>query len=189
MRDNMIVNLTGLVGHCMPIDLNIVHLFGYLKVSASCILDILYMLSYPLQFLFATKGLYSTWERVGSISAIVEYLQNIKKQVTSALGCSYKGTTHTNPDTSDCVWKVANKIEELGLDKFEADREGNATAKKTVNILSLGKKRLKSSILATFNNNVHRLHDGYLDEDTELDLDDMPPAAWSFEGDGQTDME
>jgi len=39
MRDNMIVNLTGLIGHCMPIDLNIEHLIGYLKASGSRTLD------------------------------------------------------------------------------------------------------------------------------------------------------
>lgn len=32
MRDNMLVNLTGLKGHAMPIDLNIEHLIGELKV-------------------------------------------------------------------------------------------------------------------------------------------------------------
>jgi hypothetical protein len=116
-------------------------------------------------------------------------LQNIKKQVTSELGCPYKGTSHTTPDTSDCVWKVANKVKELGLDKFEAGREGNAMAKKTVDILSLGEKRLKSSTLATFNKKVRRLHDGYLDEDAELDIDEMPPVALSLEGDGQTSEE
>jgi hypothetical protein len=90
---------------------------------------------------------------------IVEFLQNIKKQVTAALGCPYKGTSHTTPDTSDCVWKVANKVKELGLYKFEIGREGNEMAKKTVNILSLGEKRLKSSTLATFNKKVQRLHE------------------------------
>lgn len=32
MRDNMIVNVSGLPGHFMAIDLNIEHLIGYLKV-------------------------------------------------------------------------------------------------------------------------------------------------------------
>jgi hypothetical protein len=62
-------------------------------------------------------------------------------------------------------------------------------AKKTVDILSLGEKRLKSSTLATFNKKVRRLHDGYLDEDAELDIDEMPPVALSLEGDGQTSEE
>jgi hypothetical protein len=32
MRDNMIVNVSGLSGHFMAVDLNIEHLIGYLKV-------------------------------------------------------------------------------------------------------------------------------------------------------------
>ena len=32
MRDNMLVNMSGLTGHAMPIDLNIEHLIGELKV-------------------------------------------------------------------------------------------------------------------------------------------------------------
>ena len=71
---------------------------------------------------------------------IIEFLQNIKKQVIVVLGCPYKGTSHTTHDTSDCVWKVANKMKELGLYKFEPSREGNEMVKKTVNIILLGKK-------------------------------------------------
>lgn len=32
MSDNMLVNVSGLIGHAMPIDLNIEHLIGELKV-------------------------------------------------------------------------------------------------------------------------------------------------------------
>jgi hypothetical protein len=32
MRDNMLVNVSGLEGHAMPIDTNIEHLIGELKV-------------------------------------------------------------------------------------------------------------------------------------------------------------
>jgi hypothetical protein len=32
MRDNMIINVSGLSGHFMAVDLNIEHLIGYLKV-------------------------------------------------------------------------------------------------------------------------------------------------------------
>jgi len=33
MHDNMIVNVSGLPGHFMAVDLNIEHLIGYLKVQ------------------------------------------------------------------------------------------------------------------------------------------------------------
>jgi len=71
------------------------------------------------------------------------------------VGCPYNGTSYTTPNTSDSVWKVANKVKELGLYKFESGMEGNETAKKTVNIISLVEKRLR------------RLHGGYLEGDDQ----------------------
>jgi hypothetical protein len=39
MRDNMIVNVSGLPGHFMAADLNIEHLIGYLKVQKAYYAD------------------------------------------------------------------------------------------------------------------------------------------------------
>lgn len=39
MRDNALVNLTGLEGHCMPIDLNIEHLIKFLKARLAMYLN------------------------------------------------------------------------------------------------------------------------------------------------------
>jgi hypothetical protein len=68
---------------------------------------------------FVAKGLHSSWDKLGDISAAVLQLQNVKKQVTKALGASYEGKTHTTPDTSMLVWKVANKVRELVLSKYQ----------------------------------------------------------------------
>jgi hypothetical protein len=59
---------------------------------------------------FVAKGLCSTWDRLGDISGAVVQLQNVKKQVTRALGTAYEGTAHTTPDTSSLVWKIANEV-------------------------------------------------------------------------------
>ena len=61
MRNNMLVDISGLPGHWMAIDLNIEHLIGYLKR------------------LFTSKGVYSQWDRLGNISAAISHLQAIKK--------------------------------------------------------------------------------------------------------------
>ena len=111
----------------------------------------------------------------------MDLLQDTKTQVTSALGCPYQSSSHTTPDTSDSVWKVANKMREIGLDTFKPGRDGNDIAKKVVDIMALGEKRLKSSTLATFNKKVRRLHDGFVDEDAELDVDEVPVVAMSFD--------
>ncbi|KAJ8461886.1 hypothetical protein ONZ45_g18133 [Pleurotus djamor] len=63
MRDNMLLNISGLPGHAMPVDLNIEHLIGYLKT------------------LLVVKGLYSTWEHLGDASACIVQLQHLKKEM------------------------------------------------------------------------------------------------------------
>jgi hypothetical protein len=132
--------------------------------------------------LFTTKGLYSSWERLGNISAIVEFLQNIKKQMGASLGAPYTSRTHKTPDTSDAVWKVANKIKDLALHKYKPGREGNDDAKPVANILLLGEERLKSSTLAKFNKKVRRLHDGYA---VAAEVDDIPEMGIVVELDGE----
>ena len=47
--------------------------------------------------------------------------------------------------------------------------------------MALGEKHLKSSTLATFNKEVWRLHDGFVNECAELDVDEVPVAAMSFD--------
>jgi hypothetical protein len=65
MRDNMLVNLTGLVGHCMPIDLNIEHLIGFLKASVSGVSDLPYLsLAFTVPFYCQGSLFYmgTTWQ-------------------------------------------------------------------------------------------------------------------------------
>ena len=45
MRDNMLVNMSGLDGHFMPIDLNIEHIIGQLKVGILSMIFARYMLT------------------------------------------------------------------------------------------------------------------------------------------------
>ncbi|KAF9218559.1 hypothetical protein BS17DRAFT_720326, partial [Gyrodon lividus] len=102
MHDNMLVNLTGLEGHCMPIDLNIEHLIRFLKARV-----------------------YASWDRLGDILATVDLLLHVKKQVGQALGIGYHGIIHTTPDTSACVNKIAHKVGELKLHQYNPLREEN----------------------------------------------------------------
>jgi hypothetical protein len=53
--------------------------------------------------------------------------------------------------------------------------------KKVVNVMALGEKCLKFSTLATFNKKVQRLHDGFVNEDAELDVDEVPVIVMSFD--------
>ncbi|KAJ7144019.1 hypothetical protein C8R44DRAFT_537584, partial [Mycena epipterygia] len=150
MRDNMIVCFSGLgPGHCMPIDLNIEHLIGYLKI------------------LLQAKGMSSTWDRLGNISAAIVHLQRVKKIISAALDAAYKNTGHTTPDTSMMVWRVQHKAASEGLQQFQTGRPNNARGKLATDILLTGEAKLKSSTLRTFNKKIFAMIDGHGFEDEE----------------------
>ncbi|KAH8979980.1 hypothetical protein EDB86DRAFT_2768527, partial [Lactarius hatsudake] len=142
IRDNMLVNLSGLPGHAMGIDMNIEHLIRYLKT------------------LFAAKGIYSNWDRLGNIAAGINYLQLVKKQVTKSLKSGYRGSTHTDVDTSALVWRIANKASELKLQCTIPGRGSNSTVRPVVDILTARYRKFQTSSLATFNKKVANMRQG-----------------------------
>ena len=170
----MLVNVSGLEGHSMAIDMNMEHLIGQLKVS--CLVNRMNILT-MVQELLTAKGLQSTWDRLGNISAAIDYLNKIKKKVSATLSSSYQRSSHTVPDTSHLVWRVADKIQDESLQVFIQNRPGNAKVKAVVDILATGEAKLKSSSLSSFNKKISAMANGcaYSDED-----DTIPPAQLSI---------
>ena len=82
--------------------------------------------SISIQDLLTAKGLESTWDRLGDISAAIDYLNKIKKKVSMTLRPAYQGSNHKPPDTSDLVWRVADKVRDNKLQVFTEKRDGNA---------------------------------------------------------------
>ncbi|KAF8815608.1 hypothetical protein BYT27DRAFT_7248987 [Phlegmacium glaucopus] len=115
----MLVNPSGLQGHAMGIDMNIEHLIGYLKA------------------LFAAKGIYADWDCLGNISAVVNYLQLIKKRVTRSLGTNYQGSTHKNTPVNVLVIHIADHVQEL---KFQHEHQSrcNVQSKTVPNLHRVG---------------------------------------------------
>ncbi|KAF8873927.1 hypothetical protein BD779DRAFT_1451327 [Infundibulicybe gibba] len=140
----------------MAIDMNIEHLIGYLKA------------------LFASKGIYSNWDRLGNISAGIVYFQNIKKQVSRSMQAGYQGSTHTAVDTSALVWRVANKAQELNLQHYVPNREGRSIAKLVPDLRALGREKFESSSLATFNKKIADLKEG---RPPVMEEDEIVPVA------------
>ena len=134
--DNMLVNLMGIKGHCMPIDLNIGHLIKFLKVRLSCKFFPSSNLHHWQHF-FAAKGVYTSWDHLGDILATVYLLQSVCKQVGCALGIVYHGISHTMPDMSAAINKVAYKVEELELHIFNLNRPGGDLIRPVVDMLTL----------------------------------------------------
>ncbi|KAJ7259360.1 hypothetical protein C8J57DRAFT_1640075 [Mycena rebaudengoi] len=154
MRDNMIICISGLgPSHCMGVDLNIEHLVGYLKA----------------------KGMTSTWDRLGNISASIVHLQRVKKKVAAALETAYRNTGHTTPNTSALVWRVADKVDSENLQQFEDGRVNNDRCKITVDGTLTGEAKMKSSTLATFNKNILSMIKGHAFEEEE---DECPTMAY-----------
>ncbi|KAF8871289.1 hypothetical protein BD779DRAFT_1454211, partial [Infundibulicybe gibba] len=153
VRDNMIINMSGIPGKAQAVDENMEHNIGDGKD------------------LFAAKGMYGGWDRLANISAAIDVLGSVKRNVAVSLNASYSGITHTAPDTSDLVWRVALKAQDLGLNQFQLNREKNDAVKLTVDTLATGERLLKSATLATFNKKVKAAALGILIED---ELDEIP---------------
>ena len=180
----MLVNISGLDGHSMAIDINMEHLIGQLKVSFLFILAICTIILTLVQELLSAKGLESTWDRLGDISAAIDYLNKIKKKVSSALSSSYQRSTHTTPDTSHLVWRVADKIRDEELQVYRERRTGNSKVKEVVDILATGEAKLKSSSLATFNKKISTMVKGHAYEDEQ---DGIPQIQLLIGGSDETE--
>ncbi|KAF8240975.1 hypothetical protein L208DRAFT_1020850, partial [Tricholoma matsutake] len=139
VHDNMIIMKTGIPGKGMGIDMNIEHCIDKTKG------------------MFVAKGIYADWDRLLNISAAIDVLDEVQKNVSLSLDMSYRGTMHTTLDTSDLVWRVANKACELKLNEFQADHEGNSSIKETVDTLASGEHLLKLATIATFNKKLESL--------------------------------
>jgi hypothetical protein len=125
---------------------------------------------------FVSKGLRSSWDRLGDILGAVIQLQNIKKQVSKALGASYQGKTHTTPDTSMLIWKIANDVWEHSLSKYQPGRKGNEKQKLVPNLINVGERKLLLSSLETFNKKLACMKAGNLNEVVEVTEDDDIPC-------------
>jgi hypothetical protein len=137
-----------------------------------------------VQFFFVAKGVRANWDRLGDISGAVIHLQHVKKQMSLALGGIYDGKTHTTPDTSRLVWRVANKVHELGLDNYDPGRSGNDRQKAIVNLIESGEQKLVSSSLATFNKKLACMMEGNLDGAAAMtEHDELPAVAMSVDMD------
>ena len=172
----MLVNPSGLPGHAMGIDMNIEHLIRYLKVFLFSCFGICYiqvLIDLGEQTLFAAKGIYSNWDRLGNISAGINYLQLVKKQVTNSLKSGYRGSTHTDVDTSPLVWRIARKASELELQTAIVNRSGNSTARPVVDIVTAGYRKFQASSLATFNKKIADMKKG---NSSKTEVDEITPC-------------
>jgi len=152
----MITNVSGLQGHGMGVDMNAEHGINALKT------------------LFSSKGIYSTWDCLGDISACIVQLEDIKRQTCMALGVAHQGSSHHTPNTSHLVWKVADKACKLKILTFDPHRARSCPAKCCPDLMALGEAKLQLSSLATFNKKLQGLISGTLCMGDESEVDELP---------------
>ncbi|RXW18372.1 hypothetical protein EST38_g7482 [Candolleomyces aberdarensis] len=158
IRDMAIVNISGLPGHAMGIDLNIEHLIRYLKS------------------LFAAKGIYSNWDRCTHISAAINNILILKRQITWSLNISYQGSTHTKADSSILVKRVQAKAKEMNLHLTVPGRRDAAVRP---DLRAVGFQKVQSGSLATFNAKRRAIVSGVCTQPVE-EVDEI--SAPDFEG-------
>ena len=85
---------------------------------------------------------------------------------------NYQGLTHKNPNTSKLVWRIANKAQDLQLQEFMLNWEGNASCHAIPDLRAFGRERLASSSLVMFNKKIQELIVGkdIVDEHNDLPL-------------------
>ncbi|KAJ3546399.1 hypothetical protein NMY22_g2074 [Coprinellus aureogranulatus] len=159
MRDIMIVNVSGNEGRGMAPDLNMEHGIGETKET------------------IILKGLESTWDLLYKTSACVNEMKEIKEKFAQTMDLPYQSKTHRDVDTSELVWRVANKAREENLQVFTPKREGNQDAKAVKDVLGEGMKVLKSSTLTTFNKKWKSFVDGHSFKPDEEDLPELDSAG------------
>jgi hypothetical protein len=96
------------------------------------------------------------------------------------LGSTNQGFTHSAPDTSHLVWRVADTVRDEEIQVFKDKREGNSNGKvvMAVDILATGEAKLWSSSIANFNRKICAMVNGHIYEDEE---DTIPPLQVTLE--------
>jgi hypothetical protein len=121
--------------------------------------------------------MYANWDRLGNISACVNHLPFIKKQVSNSVKSSYQGSTHTDADTSSLVWRVANTARDLKLQTKLMKRDG-VQPKAITDLRRIGRQKFESSSLSTFNKKIQDLK---LGNPMEREVDDISTPNFHIE--------
>jgi hypothetical protein len=96
---------------------------------------------------------------LGNVSACVNHLQSIKKQVCKSVKAGYQGSNHSDVDTSSLAWRVANRARDFKF-QFENTNRDMLQMKFNADLRSTGRQKFESASLTTFNKKVQDLKAG-----------------------------
>ncbi|KAE9393497.1 hypothetical protein BT96DRAFT_999370 [Gymnopus androsaceus JB14] len=159
MRDNHLVNISGIPDHFMAIDMNIEHHIGYVKST------------------YATKGLYADWDHLSSVSAAIVHIQEGKKKVGKMVDTSYQRKSGLAVNTDDLVWEVVWAIEREGLLDNDVERKTDRPLARATDSLVDGSHKLKVTV-AALNRRTNKLWGSGLATVEDEDEDEIAPMQW-----------
>ena len=100
-----------------------------------------------VQAFHLSKGLHATWDQLADLGPTIPILRPLKTQFTRILGAPWQGTTHTDPDVTPLLHRVASKAKDLELHIRKPKR---ITKKRTVDILAKGREELQKKGMKAF---------------------------------------
>ena len=146
VRDNSLINMSGRDGHYHGVDKHAETNINFQKVTY--ILKHLTFVPYSaLQDFLAAKGNHGTFAMLADLAPNIPLYHPLKRELSTVLGAPWQGTAHMVPNFSKVIERVANKIEDIDLNAFEA---GCGTVKSTVDILVKGGGMLSGKGMDSF---------------------------------------
>ncbi|ESK87436.1 hypothetical protein Moror_11656 [Moniliophthora roreri MCA 2997] len=155
MRDNTLINISGLFKHFMGVDLNIEHIIGYVKEIHESI------------------GLLNTWDQVADLTAAIKSLHAVKVLIRNMLSLAYQKRGHTDPDTSNLVHLVTQVAKDSRLQEFVLKHDVDNSVKQTSDVKKEGYEKLEKTTILTLNRNMAVLHGEGSDIEEEDDEQDL----------------
>jgi hypothetical protein len=142
--------------------------------------------------LFAAKGIYSSWDFLGSVSAAIVPIQHCKKSVSKIMEVSYKNKDSTPPDLTPQVYQVVRQVKEHSLLDRIPNRKLDVTCQPVPDLLREGHTKVVGS-LGTFNKRLKLVADG-MDgtietleaeelSEMQLEVEELSEMQWGEEDD------
>jgi hypothetical protein len=174
MRDNMLIDMSG-QGHWTGVDENMEHNINIQVVRVFPTQATLFIKCVHCQNMYSARGVKGPWSNLGDISEGVHIWRPLVKNLRTALGVGWIGSTHTDADTVPVVLKARDKARDESLLAEEASGKQIPLTK---DVLALGLSKLSAphkGTLAAFHNRRHAQASG---GDVEIEIDEVEvPAA------------
>lgn len=84
------------------------------------------------------------------------------------------------------MWYMADTVQDLQLQQYVLDRKGQSSAKLVPDLCAVGREKLRTSSLPTFNKKIRDMASG---RSVSLETDDIPPLAFVNTEDADWDNE